>query len=49
VGLSLYDQSKLLRQKLEEKRGRQLEEKDSQARTVFTKDHTNRIVEKMKV
>ncbi|CDW91726.1 UNKNOWN [Stylonychia lemnae] len=49
VSMALYDQSKALRQKIEDKKQRAIEERDNQAKTVFTRDHTNRIVEKMKL
>eukprot|EP00347_Sterkiella_histriomuscorum_P010260 403376977 len=49
IGLHLYDQSKVQRDKIEEKKKQAEDKKQQQAKTVFTKDHTNRLVEKKKI
>lgn len=49
VGQHLYEHSKALRDKIEAKKRQALESKEQQAKTVFTREQTNRIVEKRKL
>jgi hypothetical protein len=45
----LYEQGLATKEKQEQKHRAILEEKENKFNTVFTKDHTNRIIEKAKI
>lgn len=49
VGAALYEQSLLAREKQEMKKKALAEEKRIKENTVFTKDNTNRIIERIKL
>lgn len=49
VGSHLYANSKALKEKIDAKKQQALADRDSKAKTVFTQDQTNRIVERLKI